>query len=126
MEKAQATMKQEGLMALAILATINSQAQQPATIETVSERLFRLREGGVEIGEIALRRIPGGYYSEDLENLVGRYIASGYAEQRSPIKFNEAGIRLLEDVVSEQASESPDFAARAAKILGLKLPTSGK
>jgi len=121
MEKAKEKIKEEALMALAILAALGNEENEVPTIERVSEKLYELRQKGIEIGDVALRRIPGGHYSEDLENLIGHFLASGYAAERSPVKFTDSGIKLLREVVADEARVSPNVVRRAAQLLRVNL-----
>ncbi len=70
--------------------------------------LFELRKAGIDIGDIALRRVPGGgFYSEDIEVLIGHYLAAGYATQRSPVTLTEKGREALTEIINTERKENP-------------------
>src|SRR5260370_12569341 len=99
MEKETTTIRQEALLAAALLAAIAKRGSQGLTkIEDVSALLFKLRNAGIDIGEVALRRVPGGFYSEDIEALIGHYIACGYAEHITPLTLTDKEHRLSEHI----------------------------
>ncbi len=79
MDQTMNAMRQEALIAVALLAALSSEAsssRRPSIeIEDVSGLLFRLKQAGMPLGELALRRVPEGYYSEDVELMLGHCIA---------------------------------------------------
>jgi hypothetical protein len=88
-------------------------------IEDISSLLFKLRSAGVDLGEISLRRIPGGgFYSEDIEALIGHYHAAGYAEQRSPVKLTEKGRQALTEIITTEREENPSAVEQLEAVLG--------
>ncbi len=87
------------------------------SIERISSLLFRLKKAGVDLGEIALRRIPGGFYSEDVETFIGHYLAAGYATQLSPLSLTDKGKEVLEETIADERKENPDLVQRIEGIL---------
>jgi len=87
------------------------------SIERISSLLFGLKKAGIELGEIALRRIPGGFYSEDVETFIGHYLAAGYATQLSPLNLTDKGKEVLADTIAEERKENPTFLLRIESIL---------
>ncbi len=65
-----------------------------------------------------MRRVPGGFYSEDIETLVGHYLAAGYATQLSPVKLTDRGWQLLAETIAEERKENPSALERIEAILG--------
>ena len=120
MEKQNATtIRHEVLLAAAIMTASPEQSSADLpSIEYISSLLFRLKERGIELGEIALRRVPGGFYSEDIEALVGHYLAAGYATQLSPVKLTDRGRQLLAEIIAEERKENPSALERIESILG--------
>lgn len=116
MEKSTSTVKQDTLLAAAILAAFRRQGE--AEIEDISRLLYTLRSSGIDIGQIDLRRIPGGFYSEDLEILISHYLDSGFADQKSPLKLKSEGLKLLEEIVEEERKGNPDALKQIEKVLG--------
>jgi hypothetical protein len=119
MEKTGTTaIRQDVLLAAAIVAA----SSKPSWgIEDVSSLLFRLKEQGIELGEIALRRVPGGFYSEDVETLLGHYLAAGYAMQLSPVTLTPQGKDVLLGIISEERIDNQIAIDRIEEVLG-KLP----
>jgi hypothetical protein len=115
MEKGTSTVKQDALLAAAILAAFRRQDE--AEIEDISRLLYTLRSSGEDIGAIDLRRIPGGFYSEDLEILISHYLDSGFADQKSPLKLKSEGLKLLEDIVEDERRDNPEGVKRVEKAL---------
>jgi hypothetical protein len=116
MERGTSTVKQDTLLAVAILAAFRGQNE--AEIEEISQKLYTLRNSGVDIGGIDLRRVPGGFYSEDLEILIGHYLDSDFAEQRNPVKLKPQGFKLLHEIVEEERKENPEGLKQIEKVLG--------
>jgi hypothetical protein len=107
-------------MACAILAA--SRANQPVLIENVSCLFARLRQENIqEVGRVALRRVPHGLYSEDVEAFFGRLLAGGFAKADSPLVINEEGIRLCEELIEEEHESHPEALEKVALVLGFDL-----
>ena|SRR2546427_6650284 len=110
-------------MALAILAALERQdrARHPSEIEIedISKFLFKLHEARIDIGDVALRRVPGGFYSEDVENLIGHYLASGRAQQMSPVRFTPEGVDFLRKIVDNEKKTNPQAIEIATRVLAL-------
>ena len=87
------------------------------SIESISSLLFGLKKEGIDLGEIALRRVPGGFYSEDVETFVGHYLAAGYAMQFSPVTLTDKGKEVLAETIAEERKVNPDLMQRIEKIL---------
>lgn len=116
MERGTSAVKQDTLLAMAILAAFRQQNE--AEIEQISQNLYTLRNCGVDIGAIDLRRVPGGFYSEDLEILIGHYLDSNFAEQRNPVILKPQGFELLHQIVEEERKENPEGLEQIEKVLG--------
>jgi hypothetical protein len=119
MEKQMMTIKQDAILASAILETFRRQKE--AEIEDISRLLYVLRSSHIDIGEIDLRRIPGGFYSEDLEILISHSLDSGFVDQKSPLRLNTEGIKFLEEIVEEERKNNAEGLKRVEQILGAAL-----
>lgn len=106
MEKSNLSIKQDALLATTILFAFRHQSE--AEIEDISRLLYKLRSSHIDIGEIDLRRIPGGFYSEYVEILVSHYLDSGFVDQKSPLKLKPKGVELLEEIVAEERRDNPE------------------
>ena len=92
-------------------------SDQLPSIERISSLLFGLKKACIDLGEIALRRVPGGFYSEDVETFVGHYLAAGYALQFSPVTLTDRGKEVLAETIAEERKENPDLLQRIEDIL---------
>jgi hypothetical protein len=112
-----------GSVAIAILGAFEGEprAAHAPEIEDISAGLFKLLEANIDIGDVNLRRVPGGFYSEDVETLVGHYLGSGYAQKMSPVRFTEKGLQLLRKIIADEKRVNPGVVQAAARALGLRL-----
>jgi hypothetical protein len=115
MEKNTSMVKQDALLAATILFAFRRQSE--AEIEDISRLLYQLRNSEIDIGEIDLRRIPGGFYSEYVEILFSHYLDSGFVDQKSPLKLKPQGLELLKEVVDEERKQNPEGLKRVEEIL---------
>lgn len=104
-------------MALAVLGSETHKLE----IEQIADRFVRLKERGVPIPPIRLRRIPGGYYSEDIEAFVGRQAAVGNAHAENPVEFYDGGIEACKRIVAHELKRHPDQIREVAQALGFDL-----
>ncbi len=109
------TIRQDVLLAAAIMA---ASSQRASTIEDISSLLLKLKQRGVDLGEIALRRVPGGFYSEDVETLLGHYLAAGYATQLSPVTLTDEGKQVLSEIISDERNENLRAIEQIEAVLG--------
>src|SRR5271170_7493977 len=100
MNRSTSRVKQDTLLAWAVLAAFRGRTE--AEVEEMSRNLYTLRNSGVDTGRIDLRRVPGGFYSEDLEILIGHYLDSDFAEQRNPVRLKPEGFKLLREIIEEE------------------------
>jgi hypothetical protein len=115
-----AAVSPEVVMACAIVAA--KRAGQPVRIENVSGLFAKLRQEKVDdVGKVALRRIPRGLYSEDVEAFFGRLVSGGFATARSPIDVNERGIQLCLEMINEETESNPEALQKVADVLGFNL-----
>ena len=115
-----ATVPPEAVMAWAIMAA--KRANQDVLIENVSSMFARLRDAKVEeVGKVALRRLPHGLYSEDVEAFFGHLLAGGFANAQSPLKINDQGAQLCQELLEEESAAHPEALRKIADVLGLDL-----
>lgn len=80
------------------------------TLEDTSGIIVRLEELQLKMKfqEIAMRRVPHGYYSEDLEAFFGRMCGAGYAHvENHSLCLERDGLRVFQEIVGEFFSEEP-------------------
>jgi hypothetical protein len=112
----------QAIMAAAVLdATTKGEHLE---IEGVSKLFLELEKKGIGLGEIALRKVPGGVYSDDAEAFVGRFLAAGYATARSPIKFSEEGVAICKQIVEKELVQNSANLQAALSVLGISVPIS--
>lgn len=110
----------QAIMAAAVL---NANAKgETLEIEGISNLFLELEKKGIGLGQIALRKVPGGVYSDDAEAFVGRFLAAGYATARSPIKFEANGVEICKEIVKKERSQNPTNLKAALSVLGLTDP----
>jgi hypothetical protein len=113
------------IMANAVLDATKRGSQ--LDVEGMSNLFLVLKKKGIALGDIALRKVPGGVYSEDAEAFVGRFLAAGYAEARSPIKFSERGLEICREIVRKEIVQKDlegnlDSLRAAFSALGFEAP----
>lgn len=116
----QISVSPQAIMAAAVLKAKKS--GEDLEIEGISKLFFDAEEKGVDLGQIALRKIPGGeLYSEDAEAFVGRFLAAGYATARSPIDFLPTGIEICKEIIERESKKNPENLTAALSLLGLQV-----
>lgn len=112
------TIRRDVLLAEVVNTALSKHgSDEVPSIERISSLLFGLKKAGVDLGEIALRRIPGGFYSEDVETFIGHYLAAGYATQLSPLNLTDRGKEVLAETIADERKENPDLLQRIEGIL---------
>jgi hypothetical protein len=110
----------ETVMACAILSA--RRANEPVLIEKISGLFAKLRQEKIEeVGRVALRRVPHGLYSEDVEAFFGRLLAGGFAQARSPLEVNDKGIQLCQELIDEESQSHARQLEKVAMVLGFDL-----
>jgi hypothetical protein len=104
-------------------AVVNAKKRSvPLEIEGISRLFFDAEQKGVDLGQIALRRVPGGeLYSEDAEAFVGRFLAAGYATARSPVNFSEKGIEICKGIIENESKKDSEKLKAVLGLLGLEV-----
>jgi len=113
----QCSVSPEAIMAIAVLGSGTHKLE----IEQSARRFVRLKEKGVPIPPIRLRRIPGGYYSEDIEAFVGRQAAIGNADAQNPVEFYESGIEACRRILTNELARHPHEMKEVAQALGFDM-----
>ncbi len=117
MERQTTNIRAEVLLAAAVMTALSKAI--PQRIEDISSLLFKLRNAGIDLGDIALRRVPGGgFYSEDIEALIGHYLDAGYATERSPVQLTEKGLQALAEIIHAGREDNPSALERIEAVLG--------
>jgi hypothetical protein len=112
------TIRRDVLLAEVVNAALPKHgSDELPSIERISSLLFGLKKAGIDLGEIALRRVPGGFYSEDVETFVGHYLAAGYATQFSPVTLTDRGKEVLAETIAEERKENPGVLEQIESIL---------
>ena len=110
----------ETVMACAILSA--KRANEPVLIERISGLFAKLRQEKIEdVGRVALRRVPHGLYSEDVEAFFGRLLAGGFAQARSPLEVNDKGVALCRELIDEESESHARQLEKVAMVLGFDL-----
>lgn len=107
------------VMALALVGA--HRLKQDIRIEDVSALFVPLRAQGLGGADVALRRVPRGVYSEDVEAFVGGLLAGNYATARSPITLYDNGVRICCEIVQKAYARDPTTFGSIAKALNLDI-----
>jgi len=105
----------ETVMAMAVLDA--SAVGKGLRIEDISGLFVHLEGANVKVRDVALRSVPDGFYSEDVESFVGRFLAAGYAKARSPIRFYDSGLRVCREMVRKALRENANEVKKVAAVL---------
>lgn len=121
METAAASLSPRASVAMAILAALEGRyrSERPE-IEDISRFLFDMYKANIDIGDVALRSVPSGFYSEDVETLIGQFLSSGRAQKMSPVRFTPDGLSLLREIVEDEKVSNPGGVQQAASVVGLR------
>jgi hypothetical protein len=115
-----AAVSPEAVMALAIVNA--DRVHEPVLIEKVSSLFATLRQEHIEeVGRVALKKVPHGLYSEDVEAFFGRLVTGGFAEARSPLNVYPKGIQLCRELIDEVNESHPEALEKVARVLGFDL-----
>jgi len=106
-----------GAIALVLARSMDRRTDTWPYVKDISEIFYRLREKGFRLRDLGLRRIPDGYYSDDVENFVGQLLSMGYATQRSPIKLVDAGVQLCDEIVAKEGETNKTELEKLMKAL---------
>jgi len=96
-----------------ITATAHSFAERHMvrlTLEDISGIIVELQKSQPQLKTygIAMRRVPHGYYSEDIEAFFGRLCGSDYAKaQEGGVRLNDKDWKLYQEIIGEFFSEHP-------------------
>jgi len=105
----------EELIAAILLSTSGS-------VSDLSRKLIELKNHGINIGYIAIRRVPEGFYSEDIDQHISYLLTYDYVRERSPtVTLSEKGRNLCEEVVKSAYKRNPDVVGRMAEVLKIDL-----
>lgn len=111
----------ETVMAMAVLDA--SAVGKGLRIEDISKLFVDLEGTDARVRDVALRSVPDGFYSEDVESFIGRFLAAGYAKARSPIKFYNSGLGVCRDMVRKALRENGSEVKKVAAVLRYDLDT---
>ncbi len=108
-------------LALAILkAWEKSRASGGPYNKDIAAVLFTMGDQlGFNTMNVALRPIANGFYSEDVETMIGHFLSSGCAQQESPIWLAEDGIGILWEILQDEYTDDPSTIEQALKALDL-------
>lgn len=120
MQSGENMIRREFLLAAVVKAAYRQSAkdEKPTRIEDISRNLFSLSQSGINLGEISLKRIPGGFYSEDIEILVGHFLDAKFAVRRSPVQLTKEGEKVLDTIIHEEKKKNPEGVQKIEAVLG--------
>jgi len=93
-------MRAEQIIA-SIMVEMAGKDLQVGFIKDISQRLYDYKKQGRDISGIALQRIPSGFYSQTVEEFVGRLLIAGLAKQEGPVILTPEGFKWLKKFIDE-------------------------
>ncbi len=105
-------------IALVLKKSVQLQAKEWPYIRDISRLLYELRGKGFRFRDLGLRSIPGGYYSEDVETFVGQLLSMGYATHRSPIRLEQKGEELCDEILQAEEQTKREELEKLKKAVG--------
>jgi len=118
MQSGESMVRREFLLAAAVRAAYRAKGEKPTRIEDISRNLFSLSQSGINLGEISLKRVPGGFYSEDVEILVGHFLDANFAIRRSPVQLTKEGEKVLDTIIHQEKKKNPEGVRKIEAVLG--------
>jgi hypothetical protein len=89
-------------IACVVLKTTDNPPPTAPFVRDISDILFIMSQRGFNLNDLGLRKIPGGYYSEDVETFLGQLLCVGYATRRSPIRLTDEGKEFCKKIVAAE------------------------
>ena len=71
-------------------------------VNAISGRIYEYKQRGEDVSCVTLQRVPGGFYSPEVAELVGKLLTVGIIHQESPIIIDRAGIEELKRILQMQ------------------------
>ena len=121
-QKASSVKKEEQLSSEQLMATLIKSYFIGEKKPTVKELAGKLAEGarnGLKTGSLDIRRVPDGYYSENLDEFVGAMTAFQFATKRSPLDLTSEGQAFLKDLIIKASDQHPVELEKWLKFLGV-------
>ncbi|MEX1063879.1 MAG: hypothetical protein WD898_00935 [Candidatus Paceibacterota bacterium] len=90
------------------------------SVEDLSAILHGLEEEGLDVEPVAMRRVPGGVYSENVAHWIGMLEAFGCGRADSctkPIELNSSGWQIVHEIISKERTQNADFLRVSPLIL---------
>jgi hypothetical protein len=115
------TVSPVAVMAMAVWDKKAKDINAQLEIEDISRLFAELREKGLEVKNVALRRVPGGLYSEDVEAFIGGLLAGGYATVSSPITIKPEGLVICEEIIARAYKKDSAGVEKVAAALNLDI-----
>lgn len=109
----------------AIIATLILKADGKTAknlIEVLSGELIGLKEKGINISAVSIKNVPDGYYSEDIEMLVGDLLMCGYAKQGDVFKLTEEGKDICKRLINEELENDKTRRVMEEMLILLGIP----
>jgi len=112
-------LKPQELMAMVLLA------ERTMDVPGLSQRIAEALNRGIKVEPILIKRVPGGYWSEDaalfIRLLFGTRLTDKKRSSLVKITLSEEGVEFCRQLVLEAYQRDPKMVEKAAKELGLVL-----
>ena len=116
------TISPVAVMAMAVWDANAKDPNAQVQIEDISKLFAELRDKGLEVKNVALRIVPGGLYSEDVEAFIGGLLAGGYATASSPITIKKPeGLDICKEIITRAYKRDSAATEKVAAALNLDI-----
>lgn len=116
---------QKAILPAAVLAAIvegvSGLSDEERKIESLCNKIIEVKNEGLDIGRIAIRRIANGYYSEEMDRFLSFLVTFGYAEDSSPVELNNSGHEYCKRIIRSEHEKNPDGVEKLVQILSLNI-----
>ena len=113
----QTTLSVEVISAVAVLRA--DMQKRFLTISDISQLFVELEKAGIDVSDVALRRVPGGVYSEDVEIWLAHFCDGdfGHFGPGRIIQLFDKGRRICREIVAEEHERKPELLMRILGVL---------
>ncbi|MFA5295761.1 MAG: hypothetical protein WC382_09625 [Methanoregulaceae archaeon] len=93
-------------------------------VNVISTTLAKLKEEGIELGDISIQRDASGFYSEQFDQFLTYIELRGGGKRFNPINLNDKGRRLCENLIRRFCEPNKrQMIEPVAKVFNINLDT---
>jgi hypothetical protein len=87
--------------AMALILLSASEKKIPNRISVMSAKINEMKNQKIDMGNLSVSKVAGGFYSEPLDRFIGSFLIAGDAIKRSPLELKSNGIKICKDIVQD-------------------------